>query len=363
MKVLFDGQIFLEQPAGGISRYYTALATDLNTRPGVSARIIAPLHRNEILLASAKAPVFGVGLPDKRGVARLCRLVRRISAPVLDRLLTADIVHETYFSPEPHFKRTKRRVTTVYDMVHEIYYPNDPASRYKRDAVARCDHVICISNNTKHDLCELFKFPPERASVTHLTYEDFSRFAGGAMPQVLEGAPYFLHVGNRAGYKNFELLLRAFASAPQLTKDFRVICFGGGRLTDGERANAAKLGIRHDALVHLSGSDAVLGAAYAHAVAFVYPSLYEGFGIPPLEAMSASCPVVCTNSSSLPEVVGDAALMFDPKDSEALREALLRIATSEETRVNLVLRGHERRQRFTRENMVSQTLAVYRGIL
>jgi glycosyltransferase involved in cell wall biosynthesis len=363
VKVLFDGQIFVEQRAGGVSRYFTTLAESLSAQPGVSARIIAPLHRNEILSASAMAPVFGVGLPDKRGVHRLCRLVLKATAPVLSPLFGADIVHETFFSPAPFLTRTRRRITTMYDMIHEIYFPGNPTTAHKKAALARCDHVICISHNTRKDLCELFDFPAERTSVTHLAYKDFSGFAGYAPPSELSGAPYFLFVGNRSAYKNFDALLRALAGAPRLAGSFRIACYGGGPLTDNERAAAGALGLAPEAVIHLRGGDDVLGAAYANATAFVYPSLYEGFGIPPLEAMSASCPVLSSNTSSLPEVVGDAGLLFEPKDIEALRDALLCVAESSTVREDLVRRGHARRALFSWERCVEQTLAIYRSVL
>jgi glycosyltransferase involved in cell wall biosynthesis len=251
----------------------------------------------------------------------------------------------------------------MYDMIHEIYCPGNPTTAHKKTALARCDHVICISHNTRKDLCELFDFPVERTSVTHLAYKDFSGFAGYAPPAELSGAPYFLFVGNRSAYKNFDALLRAFASAPRLAGSFRIACYGGGPLTDNEHAAAGALGLAPEAVVHLRGGDDVLGAAYANATAFVYPSLYEGFGIPPLEAMSVSCPVLSSNTSSLPEVVGDAGLLFDPKDIGALRDALLCVAESSAVREDLVRRGHARRALFSWERCVEQTLAVYRSVL
>ena len=346
MKVLFDGQIFAEQRAGGVSRYYTTLAERLDAEPSVSARIVAPLHRNDILSASTTARVLGVGLSDRRGVARFCRLALKVASPVLDRFVSGDLVHETFFSPKPYLT-AKRRITTMYDMITELYYPGIETTEYKKASLARCDHVICISHHTKKDLCEIFGFPPERASVTHLAYQDFSGFAGSAAPAGMSGAPYFFYVGNRSVYKNFETLVKAFASAPRLSENFRIVCYGGGPFTNAERSEAAALGLKPHALIHLTGDDKMLGAGYANATAFVYPSLYEGFGIPPLEAMSAGCPVISSNTSSLPEVVGDAALSFDPRNGEALRDALERIAQSSELRGDLVQRGHAQRKLFS----------------
>jgi len=101
---------------------------------------------------------------------------------------------------------------------------------------------------------------------------------------------------------------------------------------------------------------------YATAAAFVYPSIYEGFGIPPLEAMSVGCPVICSNSSSLPEVVGDAAELFDPLDEEQLRRAMERVVTSEGLRKELIARGRQRCTAFSWERCTQETLAIYRKL-
>ena len=166
----------------------------------------------------------------------------------------------------------------------------------KKSTLARCDHVICISQNTQKDLCEMYNFPIDRTSVTHLSYKDFGAFSQAALPQVLQGAPYFL-LGNRSGYKNFFLLLKAYAAEERLRKHFRIVAIGGGKLSPDELAICDELNLASDQVVQLSGSDDLLGAAYAHATALVYPSLYEGFGIPPLEAMSVDCPVLSSNAS------------------------------------------------------------------
>lgn len=362
MNVLFDGQIFIAQWTGGISRYHTFLVAGLNSRPDVTARIFSPLYRNEHLASQREAPVWGFGVPRHWPAGKLSRAAMRLASPVASAVLRPDIVHETYFATQPYLSG-KRRVTTVYDMIHELHYPGDVTAVEKKLSVQRSDHVLCISHSTKRDLCELLNFPEERATVTHLAYDDFSGATETAPPDALGGAPYILFVGNRSGHKNFSALMHAFASLPRLVRDFRLAFFGGPPLQEAEHAIAAELGLPTTALVHLAGGDDKLGQAYAHATAFVYPSLYEGFGIPPLEAMSAGCPVLSSNTSSLPEVVGNAALTFDPKNIEALRDALDRVTQSESLRQGLIRRGHQQRRLFSRERCVAETLAVYRGIL
>ncbi len=157
-----------------------------------------------------------------------------------------------------------------------------------------------------------------------------------------EGRPFLLYVGLREGYKNFHRLLAAYSRSQLLKRDFDLVCFGGGALGGEERSRARDLGVPTARLRYVSGGDEALAQLYASAAALVYPSVYEGFGIPPLEAMSVGCPVICSNSSSLPEVVGDAAELFDPLDEDQIRSAMERVVMSEGLRKDLSERGRRR---------------------
>ena len=126
-------------------------------------------------------------------------------------------------------------------------------------------------------------------------------------------------MGNRGGYKNFSTLLQAYGNSPIL-REFELIAFGGHPLLPDEKNQITQLGIT-DKVRFTSGSDQELAARYRAATAFIFPSTYEGFGLPPLEAMSHGCPVVCSNGGSIPEVVGDAGVYFDPNSAEELRMA------------------------------------------
>jgi glycosyltransferase involved in cell wall biosynthesis len=363
LKVFFDGQIFVGWPVGGVARYYTNLAIQLEAMQGISARIVAPLHRNVYLGELRGAAGFSVRIPAHWRMGRICWKALRLASPLISALGKPDIAHETYFAPRPYLTHARRRVTTVYDMIHELYFSGSDTSKDKKKTLERCDHVLCISRNTQNDLCEMYGIPVERTSVTYLSFQDFGACAGASLPQKLMGRPYFLYVGNRGGYKNFALLLQAFAADARLRGGFRILAIGGGALTGEERALCADLGLGPEDVVQSEGDDGMLGAAYANAAAFVYPSLYEGFGIPPLEAMSVGCPVVSSNSSSIPEVVGDAALLFAPQDQEALRDALVRVVESEDLRLDLAARGMQRCRRFTWQGCAEDTLAAYRKIL
>lgn len=364
MRVLFDHQIFAEQRYGGISRYFLELARALSIQPGVEPVIVAPLHINEYLTSFTGAGWRFRSKLRIRGSARLHDTVNRVLAPLSVSYFQPDVVHATYFRPCAR-KVGHPLVLTVYDMIHEIHaaqFPAaDPTARLKQAAVAAADHVVCISRQTQIDLIERLGVPEHKTSVTYLAH------SMPALPQSGKArsascSPYILYVGHRGVYKNFEGFIRAYASSPALRSEFRVVCFGGGEFTPTELGLFSKLGLSMDQLDRRDGSDNDLQEAYVYAHAFVYPSLYEGFGIPPLEAMACGSPVVCSNTSSIPEVVGDAAEMFDPVSIESIREALERTCLDEKHRLDLVARGMARQAQFSWERCAKETLAVYQGL-
>jgi glycosyltransferase involved in cell wall biosynthesis len=221
----------------------------------------------------------------------------------------------------------------------------------------RADHVLCISENTRRDLIEILHVPEAKVSVTYLSAD----LDPPTQSVPSDGAPYFLYVGDRGGYKNFLGLVAAVGASVQL-RDVRIVCFGSDPLTAAEWQAIDRVGIARERIAHCSGSDAELARKYSGALAFVYPSMYEGFGLPPLEAMACDCPVACSRTSSIPEVVGDAGEYFDPADLDSMRQALENIAGSAELRQRLRLRGREQRRRFSWDRCAAETLALYRRL-
>jgi len=366
MKILFDHQIFTQQSYGGISRYFVRLAQGLLSL-GNQIDVVSPIHCNRYLKDLPKPHVHGIELdhfPPKTG--HLSMMANHHLSKFLLRSSSSEILHETYYSAKPVFPSAKGRVITVYDMIHEKYAakfsPKDPAIKYKRLAVERADHVICISNSTKRDLCELFNIPDHQVSVVHLAYEKFEAQPIDA-EQPNELRPFLLFVGSRWGYKNFERFLRAVAISPALKTGFDVVAFGGGAFTSTEQALIQELRFGPHQVRQVGGNDAVLGRLYAQARAFVYPSVYEGFGLPPLEAMAQDCPVISSNSSSMPEVVGDAGAYFDPLDIEAQAQAISSVVFYDQRRNALIAAGRKRLSLFSWERCALETQAVYQKAL
>ncbi len=249
-------------------------------------------------------------------------------------------------------------------MIHELFphcFPaDDPTARAKAAAIARADHIICISEHTRRDLLATTEVDPGKVSMIHLGFS----LPAIVRPNIsLTDRPYILYVGNRECYKNFQTLVRAYGDSRSLQEHCDLLAFGGGEFTTEETHTIRSMGIPSARVRQLAGSDDLLAEVYRQSLMLVFPSLYEGFGIPPLEAMSCDCPVVCSHVSSIPEVVGDAGLYFDPRSPDALRSAIERVLNDTDLRRELVESGRRRVGLFSWELCAQETLGCYRELL
>lgn len=366
MRITFDSQVFGWQTYGGISRYFWELAAGLAEQPDCEVAIVAPLYVNRHLdRRSGKPAIHGLRIPPVPLTGRLLRCLNTMLSGRAIRRLDPHILHQTYYEEVARRPPGCKVVLTVFDMIHELFPscfpPSDPTRGRKSAAIARADQVICISENARQNLIELLDVPGEKVSVVHLASS--SSVMPGADPQDKAARPFILHVGQRGGYKNFATLLAAYAASPLLRSDFDLVAFGRGGFTDAERDLMGTLGLDRARVRQITGTDAVLGALYSDASVLVYPSLYEGFGIPLLEAMQLGCPVVCGTTSSLPEVAGDAAEFCDSRSPEDMRRAIETVVSSPSLREALRQRGRERARLFSWERCCLETLAVYERLL
>lgn len=367
MRIAFNSQIFFLQSYGGISRYFARLAEGLVAFKQ-EAEVFAPLHCNYYLSSIPQDIVHGRYLSKYPPVSR--RLLFNYNELISKYKIAKfrpDIVHETYYARVGIAPKQSKTIVTVHDMIYELYpsefSAQDKTQALKKLAIERADHVICISENTKKDLMRLHGTPESKISVVLLGFDQFFADANDSLSTSLGIKPFLLYVGQRGGYKNFSGFLKAIAASKKLIGDFDVIAFGGGKLTSAEAALISTLGFAADQVRQVSGDDAMLGRFYSAASAFVYPSLYEGFGIPPLEAMALLCPVISSNSSSMPEVIGDAAEYFDPNECDSMRFAIENVVYSEERIADLRTKGLARLSRMSWERCTEQTLNVYKEVL
>jgi glycosyltransferase involved in cell wall biosynthesis len=363
---------------GGIGRYCARLAAALIRQPGVQLRALYNAPRSARLPADLAAlPAVRVPLGDKPWRAGLAA-AQLLRIP-LDRWLgDCDVYHATDHLLPP------LGVPTVFT-VHDLAFLVEPQThlptnrlylaammpRYARAASA----VIAVSEATRRDLLRYYRLPPERVRVVHLGVEPEFRplDAATARARVAKryglAGPYVLFVGTLEPRKNVRALLAAFAALVRAPSDANrspplqlAIAGAPGWWYDDLYRWVRARGL--DSLVRFLGrvADADLPALYSACAAFAYPSLYEGFGLPPLEALACGAPVVCSDRSSLPEVVGDAALQIDPTRPAALAAALRRVLDDESLRQTLRARGLARAAGFTWGRTAAGTLTVYEQV-
>ncbi len=365
MKILYDHQIFTSQVFGGISRYFYELMAHFHRDGAVDFELALGFSNNSYLRGADwihPAPFF----PGRRFFGKTT-LLTTLNGLISGRSIKSgnyDVFHPTYYNPYYlPLVGSRPVVITVYDMTHELYpdlfAATDRTVAWKRAVLGRAERIIAISENTKADLLRLYRVDEKRVDVVHLA----SSLPASSDPPRLAGLPgrYLLFVGQRGGYKNFSPFVRAVAPVLRDDPGLFIVCAGGGALSDGELQVLGDLGVG-SRVRQVPIDDRLLASLYRGAAAFVFPSLYEGFGIPVLEAFSAGCPVLLSNRSSLPEIGGDAALYFDPEDEASLRSVVVQVLYDAAVGDVLVARGTERVKEFSWEKAARETQAVYERV-
>ena len=325
--VVFTGDIFRQQPRGGITRYVLELIARL-TRP---VELVLGAHQSIDPGLAEAGPRLAVALPPVRGIHRVTGPLGGLVDAWLVARRRGVILHPTYYRDPRGLPRREPLVVTVHDMTHERLagaFPargrrSDPA-RFKAALCARADRLACYSEATRRDLEEFLRVPADRVRVTPLASRDWSAIAAEplAAPR-----PFLLWVGERHAYKNFLPTLAALARTPE-ANDLDLLCAGGGAWRPEERAAIASHGLA--ARVHQGDlSDGALRWAYEHAVGLLYPSLWEGFGLPILEAYALGCPVLTSDRASLPELAGDLGVVVAPDDPASLADGLARLVAAD----------------------------------
>lgn len=376
MKVLFDHQIFEAQKYGGISRYFCQIIQNFSN--SITPILSVKYHKNHYLsqilnhksshptsLNSSHNSLVKIILHFLLIIKRFFPLpflipykINKFRTIQILKKGDFDIFHPTYYDNYfiPYLNG-KPFVLTIHDMIHEIFpdiLKEPRISKMKRDLALRANHIIAVSENTKNDIIRIYGLPKEKITVIHhgSPSKRMNTHQSIQLP-----SKFFLFIGERALYKNFSILLESIQNLMQSNQNIHLVCIG-------KQFNAQEsqfIDERHlkSHVIQYEASDDELSFIYSKAIALVVPSLYEGFGIPLLEAFSANCPVIAANTSSLPEVGGDACLYFEPTNLDSIIACLNELANNPLKRSELIANGALRVQCFSWKNAAELTAETY----
>lgn len=336
--IIYDGVISLIQKTGGA----TVLFEEIYKR----------LIRDNIEFKVAEYDKNKITFPHITSTPRIMERYRDFRTSTLKNIAPS-VFHSTcYRIPN---KPIAPVVTTVHDFTYEKVIGGVKSfvhSIQKNRAIRNSNHIICVSQSTKNDLLEYLPWAKEKKiSVIHNGVSEEYYCKANATTE-----NYVLYVGLRVGYKNFDSLVKSLTRH----KDLTLCCVGGGAFTRNELNLLNKYlpgRFYHSGYI----STSKLNDIYNSAFCFVYPSKYEGFGIPIIESMRAGCPVISVKNSSIPEVAGNAAILVDSGSPEELEEAIGMMFNSE-TRKSCISKGIIQSMKFSWESTYSNTIKVYQGL-
>lgn len=382
--ILFEPQMFNLQTYGGITRYYFELLKNFHKDEDIEFILPLVFTRNYYLKNAPFVKCRNLLKPIiMKGENQFSKYISKRAWKVSKRIFEFqqhlnqiklqksietrhfDICHLTYYNPEilKHMQN-KPLVITVHDMIYELfpeYFRDDPFPAFKKELIKIATKIIAISDNTKRDLIKIYNVSDDKIEVIYhgcsLSIQNHDVRKNINLPQ-----KYILFVGERKNYKNFTFFMKSISPLLKIHKNMEVICTGskGFNVNEIELINSLNLSKR---VSHYSVSDDLLLELYKKAAMFVLPSLYEGFGIPILEAFSAGCPVACSNTSSLPEVAGEAAVFFDPRNQESIYNAVDQLISDEALRDKLINKGYKRLRNFSWQKTAKRTKNLYMSLL
>lgn len=368
--------LFFQHPASGTGQYMLHLLTALNEIDKHNSYVLfGPQPVTNVTASPYPYEVQPVPAFARRSENVQKLLWEQMTAPAAAHKAGIDVFHVPYFAP-PLLPRVPT-VVTIHDVIPlrlPAYLPNGKVRAYMQlaaKAAHKATEVITISQHAKRDIMDVLKIPEERIHVIYQAAGD--QFHPVSDPAVLARARtryginerYIFYLGGLDQRKNVPQLVRAFARLYHRLGDPSLQLFISGNpdkqkgsFFPDPRPVAAELGIEQQVICRFV-EDEDKPTIYSGASLFAFPSLYEGFGLDPLEAMACGTPVICSNRTSLPEVVGDAALQFDPDNLEEFAEAMYRVMSDEALHADLRTRSLERARRFSWRETATKTLKVY----
>ena len=380
IKVLYDYQAFTIQYFGGVSKCFCELISNFpnDVTYEIGIRQSNNVHLRQSGLVNCIRPIIDrqsfLQKFNFKGAWKIYSLLSTYynTAESVNRDLSIkllkegnyDIFHPTFF--DTYFLKyvyTKPFVVTVHDMIPELFPQffgkNNPESARKKLMCEKAAAIVAVSQHTKDDLVRIFKIPAEKITVIH----HGAYFQKRDTSVRIISNPYFLYVGLRWGYKNFIQTLNDFSIFSRKHNEVKLVCTGPS-FTKQELSEMRRLNIS-DKLIHIQATDSQLLNLYSHAIAFIYPSLYEGFGMPILEAMSQECICLLNRKSCFPEIGGDAALYFNSNigdsDLPVLLEKVYTMSPKEKNEVTY--KGLHRLEDFSWKDASQKLSHLYKSLI
>ena len=363
IKIFYDYKIFLNQKYEGPSRYFLSLIDSIDNTQ-FDCLVNSPVFFNEYLNQFKKKNhdlVKGRFQKKKyRYTHTIIKLYNHFISTIDLNSKNYDIYHPTYYGKGLINFKKKPLVLTVYDLIHEKFQADKISGTIndKKPLLKRASKIICISENTRRDLLNLYNIDKNKLLVIYPGVKNIF-LEENKKEKLLLTKPYILFVGNRTKYKNSLNFLKAYANSKKLKNDFNIVFFGGVNFSILENNDLLKLGIKLNNVFYEDGDDNKLKLYYENANVLIYPSLYEGFGLVPLEAMSYGCPVVSSNTSCLPEVQGDASLKFDPNSIDDIQYALEKVLYSQTLSKELISKGYKKIKKYSWSECARETTQLY----
>jgi len=372
MKIVFDGLIYYLQKQGGISRYFDELIEDFSSREDCEVVVLLRNNKiNKIFNSNVKIEIIDSTINLNNKILKYISVFldkRKVNSFFKYHDFSDFIFHYSYYSCYKNIN--VKSVLTVHDLVHEKFpnffkgFLNKIYLNNKKEAIMKADDLIAISEQTKKDLIKIYKIDSKKITVIHHGLnKDFKVLSKINKENFLKNKkidkPYFLFVGNRTLYKNFNFLLVTLATWNK-KNNYNLYCVGGGKFTDKEKIIIKKLKLEDKTKLFLSVSENELVNFYNSSQGLIFPSLYEGFGFPVLEAMACGTPALASDIEIFHEIGKDGPIYFNPMDSQSLINALDASLLVNEDRIN---RGIEITKSYRWKNTIHNTLEVYKNIL
>lgn len=360
MKVLLDNQIYKIQKFGGISKYFSKLTQYSNSITQLNF-----YDPNLKLSLSFYEKVKEKLLPGKKGDQMFTlKEKKRDFYKSQFKELEYDIFHPTYYDNYFLEHLMGPFVVTVYDMIHEKYpeyFGINEVSEQKRNLCEAASKIIAISQTTKNDIIEIFQIDPGKIEVIYLA-TDYDSLEPVKPKIGLFENQYILFTGNRSIYKNFLTFLIAVAPILKVDHNLHVLCTGPV-FSKAELKWINDLGLQGRVHCYFCNSDNELVYLYKNALCFVFPSLYEGFGLPILDAFACNCPIVSSNGGSLAEIAADGAIYFDPKNISEIRSQVELMLYNKDLRDKMIEAGRNRLKNFSWEKCSKETMSLYLNVI